>query len=108
VQAPLSGLETEVVTLKALLQSRDDELASRDLIISEERSSNARLKKEVLEANKCYTRSVMGLLAKLDSVDQLESRLQAVQNECSEVCKNADNAEAEKEKLKANVERLEA
>jgi DNA repair exonuclease SbcCD ATPase subunit len=31
-----------------------------------------------------------------------------VQNECSEACKNAQNAEAENEKLKAEVERLEA
>jgi len=30
-----------------------------------------------------------------------------VQNECSEACKNALNAEAEKDKLKAEVERLE-
>jgi len=46
VQARLSGLEKEVATLKALLQSRDEELASRDLIISEERSAKARLEKE--------------------------------------------------------------
>jgi hypothetical protein len=51
VQARISSLEKEVATLKALLQSRDEELASRDLIISEERSANARLKKEVLKAN---------------------------------------------------------
>jgi hypothetical protein len=31
-----------------------------------------------------------------------------MQNECSEACKNAENAEAEKEKLKAEVERLDA
>jgi hypothetical protein len=31
-----------------------------------------------------------------------------VQNECSEACKNALNAEAKKDKLKAEVERLEA
>jgi hypothetical protein len=70
----------EVATLKALLQSRDDELASRDLIISEERSANARLKKEVLEANECYTHSVASLSSELDHADQLESRLRAVQN----------------------------
>jgi chromosome segregation ATPase len=105
VQARLSGLETEVATLKALLQSRDEELASRDLVIYEECSANARLKKEVLEANDRYTRSVAGLSAELDCADQLESRLWAVENECSEAHKNA---EAEKEKLKAEVERLEA
>jgi hypothetical protein len=41
VQARLSGLEMKVATLKALLQSQDEELASRDLVISEERSANA-------------------------------------------------------------------
>jgi hypothetical protein len=66
VQARLSGLEKEVTNLKALLQSRDEELASRDLIISEERSANARLKKEVFEANEQYTRSVASLFAELD------------------------------------------
>jgi hypothetical protein len=66
--------------LKALLQSRDEELASRDLIISEERSANARLKKEVLGANERYTRSVTSLSAELDLTDQLASRLSAMQN----------------------------
>jgi hypothetical protein len=108
VQAWLSALEKEVATLKALLQSRDEELASRDLIISEERSSTSRLKKEVFEAIERYTRSVASLSAELDRTDQLASRLRAVQNECSEACKNAENAEAKKEKLKAEVERLEA
>jgi chromosome segregation ATPase len=108
VQARQSGLEMEVATLKALLQSRDEELASQDLIISEERSANARLKKEVLEANERYTRFVQGLSAELDRADQLESRLRAVQNKCFEACKNAKNAEAAKEKLKTEVERLEA
>jgi len=104
VQARLSALEKGVATLKALLQSRDEELASRDLIISEERSTTSQLKKEVFEANERYTRSVASLSAELDRTDQLASRLRAVQNECSEACKNA---EAEKEKLKAEVERLE-
>jgi len=108
VQARLSGLEKEVGTLKALLQSRDEELASWDLIISEERSAKARLEKEVFEANERYTRSVAGLSAELDRADQQASRLRAVQSECSEACKNAENAEAEKEKLKSEVERLEA
>jgi hypothetical protein len=94
-----------VATLKALLQSRDEELASRDLIISEELSANARLKNEVFEANERYTRSVASLFAELERANQLASRLLAVQNECSEAGKNA---EAEKEKLKAEVERLEA
>jgi predicted nuclease with TOPRIM domain len=62
----------------------------------------------VFEANERYTRSVAGLSAEFDLVDQLASRLWAVQNECSEACKNAENAEAEKEKLMAEVERLEA
>jgi hypothetical protein len=66
VQARLSGLEKEVTTLKALFQSRDEELASRDLILSEERSANARLKKEVFKANEQYTRSVASLSAELD------------------------------------------
>jgi predicted nuclease with TOPRIM domain len=34
--------------------------------------------------------------------------LEAIQNECSKACKNVEAAEAEKEKLKAEVERLEA
>jgi chromosome segregation ATPase len=80
VQARISSLEKEVATLKALLQSRDEELASRDLIISEERSANARLKKEVLGANERYTRSVTSLSAELDLTDQLASRLSAMQN----------------------------
>jgi hypothetical protein len=94
--------------LKALLQSWDEELASRDLIISKERSTRARLEKEVFEANERYTRSVTSLSTELDRSDQLASRLRAVQNECSEAFKNAENAEAEKEKLTAEVERLEA
>jgi hypothetical protein len=95
VQARLSSLEKKVATLKALLQSRDEELASRDLIISEECSANARLKKEVLEANERYTRFVASLSAELDRADQLAFCLSAMQNECSEACKNAENAEAE-------------
>jgi chromosome segregation ATPase len=103
VQARLLGLEKEVATLKALLQSRDEELASRDSIISEEQSTNAQLKKKVLEANEWYTLSVAGLSSELNRADQLESRLRAVENKCSKARKNA-----EKEKLKAEVERLEA
>jgi uncharacterized small protein (DUF1192 family) len=108
MQARLSILEKELTTLKALLQSWDEELASRDLIISKERSTRARLEKEVFEANERYTRSVTSLSTELDRSDQLASRLRAVQNECSEAFKNAENAEAEKEKLTAEVERLEA
>jgi uncharacterized small protein (DUF1192 family) len=108
LQARISGIEKEVATLKAFLQSRDEELASQDLIISEERSAKACLEKEVFEANERYTRSVAGLSTELDCADQLASRLRAVQNECSEACKNAENAEAKKEKLKVEVERLEA
>jgi hypothetical protein len=51
VQARISGLEKEVASLKALLHVRDEELASRDLVISEKRSTVVRLKKEVWEAN---------------------------------------------------------
>jgi hypothetical protein len=101
-------LENEVAALKALLQSKDEELASRDSTISEMRSANALLKKEVMEANERYTRSVASLSTELDRVDQLSLHLSAVQNECSEACKNAMNAEAEKDKLKDEVERLEA
>jgi len=108
VQAQVSSLEKEVAALKAFLQSRDEELAARDLIISKEHSANARLKKEVMEANEWYTCSVASLSTKLDRADQLSSRLSTVQNECSKACKNALNAEAEKDKLKAEVERLEA
>jgi len=107
VQARISSLEMEVAALKALLQSKDEELASRDLTISEERSANARLKKEILEANERYTGSLASLSTELDRADQLSLRLSAVQNECSEGCKNALNAEAEKDKLKVEVERLE-
>ncbi|XP_062155102.1 uncharacterized protein LOC133863127 [Alnus glutinosa] len=108
VQARISGLENEVATLKSFLQSKDEELASRDSIISEMRSANARLRNEVLEANDRYTRSVASLSSELDRADQLSIRLSAVQNECSEACKNALNAEAEKDKLKDEVERLAA
>jgi uncharacterized small protein (DUF1192 family) len=108
VQARISGLENEVAALKALLQSKDEELTSRDSTISEMRSANACLKKEVLEANERYTRSVASLSTELDRADQLSLRLSAVQNECSEACKNAMNAEAEKDKLRDEVERLEA
>jgi chromosome segregation ATPase len=108
VQARISRLEKEVASLKALLQFRDEELASQDSIISKERSTVARLKKEVLEANENYNQSVEGLSNELDRADQLESWLRAVQNECSEACKNAQAAEAEKGKLEAEVERLEA
>jgi uncharacterized small protein (DUF1192 family) len=108
VQARISGLENEVAALKALLQSKDEELASRDSTISEMRSANALLKKEVLEANERYTRSVASLSTELDRTDRLSIRLSAVQNECSEEYKNALNAEAKKDKLKAEVERLEA
>jgi chromosome segregation ATPase len=108
VQAKLSGLEKEVATLKALLQSQDEELVSRDSIIYEERSINTGLKKEVFDTNERYNRYVKGLSKELDRLDQLESRLWAVPNECSKACKNVEVAEAEKEKLKAKVERLEA
>jgi chromosome segregation ATPase len=108
MQAQLSGLEKEVVTLKALFQSWDEELASWDLIISKESSAKARLEREVFEANERYTCSVAGLSAELDCADQLASRLWAVQNKCSEACKNAERAEAEKEKLSAEIEKLEA
>ena len=108
VQARISGLEDEVAALKSLLQSKDEELASRDSIISEMRSANARLRNEVLEANDRYTRSVASLSSELDRADQLSIRLSAVQNECSEACKNALSAEAEKDKLKDEVERLTA
>jgi len=108
VQARLSGLENKVAVLKSLLQSKDEELASRDSTISEMCSANARLKKEVLEANDRYTRSVASLSTELDRADQLSLRLSAMQNKCSEACKNAMNAEAEKDKLKDEVERLEA
>jgi hypothetical protein len=66
------------------------------------------LKKEAFDANERHNRSVEGLSNELDHAYQLESRLQVVQNECSEECKNAEVTEAEKEKLKAKVERLEA
>jgi hypothetical protein len=66
------------------------------------------MKKEVFEANEQYNRSIEGLSSELDHADQLESRLRAVQNECSEACKNAEITEAEKGKLEAEVERLEA
>jgi uncharacterized small protein (DUF1192 family) len=108
VQARISGLENEVAALKALLQSKDEELASRDSTISKMRSANALLKKEVLEANERYTRSVASLSTELDHTDRLSIRLSAMQNECSVAYKNALNAEAEKDKLKAEVERLEA
>jgi uncharacterized small protein (DUF1192 family) len=108
VQARISGLEHEVTALKSLLHSKDEELASRDSIISEMRSVNVRLRNEVLEANDRYARSVASLSTELDRADQLSLRLLAVQNECSEACKNAMNAEAEKDKLKDVVERLEA
>jgi chromosome segregation ATPase len=108
VQAHISSLGMEVAALKALLQSKDEELASRDLTISDERSSNAHLKKEILEANERYNGSLASLSTELDRADQLSLRLSAVQNECSEAYKNALNAEAEKDKLKAEVERLEA
>jgi chromosome segregation ATPase len=108
VQARILGLEHEVAALKSLLHSKDQELASRDSIISEMRSANVRLRGEVLEANDRYARFVTSLSTELDRADQLSLRLSAVQNECSEACKNAINAEAEKDKLKDVVERLEA
>ncbi|XP_062145910.1 uncharacterized protein LOC133853903 [Alnus glutinosa] len=108
VQARISGLEDEVAALKSLLQSKDEELASRDSIISEMRSANARLSNEVAEANGRYARSIESLSSELDRADQLSTRLSAVQNECSEACKNALSAEAEKDKLKDEVERLTA
>jgi uncharacterized small protein (DUF1192 family) len=108
VQARISGLEHEVAALKSLLRSKDEELASRDSIISEMRSVNVRLREEVLKANDRYARSVASLSTELDRADQLSLRLSVVQNECSEACKNAMNAEAEKDKLKDVVERLEA
>lgn len=55
--------------------------------------------------NERYNHSVVGLAKEFERADQLKSQLEAIQNECSEACKNA---EAEKEKLKVEVERLEA
>jgi hypothetical protein len=71
-------LEKEVAAMKALLQSKDEELASRDSTISEMHSANARLKKEVLEANERYKRSVASLSIELDRADQLSLRLSTV------------------------------
>jgi DNA repair exonuclease SbcCD ATPase subunit len=59
VQARVSSLEREVAALKALLQSRDEDLAAWDLTISEEHSANARLKKEVLEVNERFLSSLI-------------------------------------------------
>jgi hypothetical protein len=61
-----------------------------------------------LEANERYNRFVEGLSSELDRADQQESQLLAIQNECSEACKNAEAVEAEKRKLEAEVEKLEA
>lgn len=108
VQARISGLENEVAALKSLLRSKDEELAFRDSLISEMRSVNANLRTELKEANDRYAHSVQNLSAELDHIDQLNLRLSAIQNECSEACKNAMSAEAEKDKLKDTVERLEA
>jgi chromosome segregation ATPase len=106
VQARILGLENEVGALKSLLQSKDEELASRDSTISEMRSANDRLRKEVLEANDRYTRSVASLSSELDRADQLSLRLSAVQNECSEACKNAMHAEADTDKLQDELKDL--
>jgi len=65
------------------------------------------LKKEVLESNERYNRFVVGLAKEFERADQLESLLEAIQNECSEAYRNAEAVKAEKEKLKAEVERLE-
>jgi len=62
------------------------------------------MKKEVFEANEQYNRSIEGLSSELDHADQLESRLRAVQNECSEACKNAEIAEAEKGNLGSGLQ----
>jgi heterodisulfide reductase subunit B len=59
-------------------------------------------------ANEQCTQSVSRLSNKLNAREALEIRLHAITTECSEACKNATAAEAEKEKLTAEVEKLEA
>jgi hypothetical protein len=54
------------------------------------------LKKEVLESNERYNRFVVGLAKEFERADQLESLLEAIQNECSEAYRNAEAAKAEK------------
>lgn len=108
MQNRISELKKEVADQKVLLQTRDSEIASKDSTISESRSTILRLERELRAANEQCTQSVASLSAELNAREALEVRLRAFTIECSEANKNAIAAVAEKEKLAAEVEKLEA
>jgi chromosome segregation ATPase len=108
MQSRISELEQEVVNQRVLLQNRDNDIASKDSAISKGRSTILRIERELRAANEQCTHLVSSLSIELNARDSLEIRLRAITTECSEDCKNAASAEAEKEKLTAEVEKLEA
>jgi hypothetical protein len=78
------------------------------LAISEGKSTILRLERELRAANEQCTQLVSSLSTELNAREALEVRLRAATTECSEACKNSASAEAEKEKLTAEVEKLES
>jgi hypothetical protein len=108
MQSRISEFEQEVVEQKVLLRNRDDDIASKDSVISEGKSTILRLERELQATNKQCTQSVSSISTEMNAREALEIRLQAVTTECFEAYKNAATTEAEKEKLVAKVEKLEA
>lgn len=73
VQAQISGLEGEVASLKALLQVQDGEIASRDMVISEERANIQKQKQELEVTNNQHNEANNALAKKLDHQNHLEA-----------------------------------
>lgn len=73
VQARISGLEGEVASLKALLQVQDEEIASRDMVISKERANIQKQKEELEVANNQHNEANNALAKELDHRNHLEA-----------------------------------
>jgi uncharacterized coiled-coil protein SlyX len=59
MQYRISELEKEVADQKVLLQNRDSDIASKDLAISESKSTILRLERELRAANEQCTQLVV-------------------------------------------------
>jgi chromosome segregation ATPase len=108
MQNRISELKKEVADQKVLLQTQDNGITSKESAISQSKSTILRLERELRAANEKCTQSVVSLSVELNAQEALEVRLRVITTECSEANKNATAAVAEKEKLTAEVEKLEA
>jgi hypothetical protein len=78
MQSRISELEQEVVEYKVLLQNRDDDIASKDFVISEGKSTILRLERELQATNEQCMQSVSSLSTEMNAREALEIKLQAV------------------------------